>query len=408
MSTPTITVSESTPLDQDDDQIEAAAKLELLSDIEEKHNVLPLRSIAELEASRGQVSYIVEGLLSSMQPAIIAGPEKSLKTTLAIGLGLSIASGRRFLEQFSILTSGKVAVFSAESGADKLMDTVSAWADGLLLNTREPEFSDRFKIATWVPHSSCEERLYYFKEQLKLFQPLVCIIDPMYLAIDDEQASISKNGQQMRRLSEIALHFGATPVFCDHIKKNSTNAGRYSPLELSDLSGAGKGAFFRQWMLISRRSKFTAVADRLHELWMTVGGSQGHSWQGAVDVREQFEGSRLSHIYAMVQPEENLRQQQARSIADRDADTRRRRFEEQEQRLAVDSQQLVEQMRRGSREPMTKTQIGEMMSWSGASVTRVIEHLVSRSILQLVPDSVRRGNGQQYDGYQLVEPGPEN
>ena len=71
MSTPTITVSESTPLDQDDDQIEAAAKLELLSEIAASHNLHPLKSLAELEASRGQVSYIVEGVLSSMQPPLL-------------------------------------------------------------------------------------------------------------------------------------------------------------------------------------------------------------------------------------------------------------------------------------------------------------------------------------------------
>ena len=87
---------------------------------------------------------------------------------------------------------------------------------------------------------------------------------------------------------------GATPILVDHAKRSSTNAREFEPLELEDISGAGKAECFRQWMLVSRRSKFMADPGlpHHHDLWLTMGGSAGHASTWGLDITEQIHSNR--------------------------------------------------------------------------------------------------------------------
>jgi len=82
------------------------------------------------------------------------------------------------------------------------------------------------------------------------------VIDPLYQAIDDQQASMILNGQQLADLCNYVLDSGATPICCDHAKRSSENVKMRESIELDDISGAGKAEYFRQWLLVSRRESF--------------------------------------------------------------------------------------------------------------------------------------------------------
>ncbi len=69
--------------------------------------------------------WLVESVLVEGEPAVIGGPKKTLKTTCAIDMALSVASGTKFLNHFPVAKKVKVAVLSGESGTATLQETAN-------------------------------------------------------------------------------------------------------------------------------------------------------------------------------------------------------------------------------------------------------------------------------------------
>src|SRR5262249_25955249 len=78
---------------------------------------------AQLDGDESELAYIVAGIMPGGQPGISAGPPKTLKTSILLDLGLSIALGEPFLGQHRINRAATVAIMSGESGRSTLRDT---------------------------------------------------------------------------------------------------------------------------------------------------------------------------------------------------------------------------------------------------------------------------------------------
>ena len=78
---------------------------------------------AELDAADLHTEYLVEGILAAGQPCVIAASKKSLKTTTAIDLAMSLASRSPFLGKFHVPKSVRVALMSGESGDAVIQET---------------------------------------------------------------------------------------------------------------------------------------------------------------------------------------------------------------------------------------------------------------------------------------------
>src|SRR5205814_2376923 len=84
-------------------------------------------------------------------------------------------------------------------------------------------------------------------------------------------------------ISRACLDVGCTPILAHHAKKNAAVDGE--PMGLEDLAYSGVAEFARQWVLLNPRQKYDPETGT-HRLWMTFGGSMGHSGVFGLDVVE--------------------------------------------------------------------------------------------------------------------------
>ena len=235
---------------------------------------------AEFLAGDYRLEYLVPRVLVKGQPAVIGGPSKTLKTSVMIDLGISMATATPFLGKFPVHRRSRVAIVSGESGEFTLEETclrilrakgiepasLSGW---LKWEFRLPVFTDATVMLD-------------FAERLCALEAEVVMIDPTYLALGEVDAkSVFEMGRVLRPVAEVLLSRGITPLLAHHSNR-MLPVGEVMGLE--HLSHAGFAEFSRQWLLLNRREKY--AGDGNHALWLAVGGSAGHGGIWALDVEE--------------------------------------------------------------------------------------------------------------------------
>lgn len=86
-----------------------------------------------------------------------AGPDKCLKTSGSLDLGVSVASGKKWLNHFAVSMPMNVGILSAESGIDTIEDTLIGICKSKGISLRD--LGDRLHVQTWVPRFSCAEEM---------------------------------------------------------------------------------------------------------------------------------------------------------------------------------------------------------------------------------------------------------
>lgn len=237
---------------------------------------------AELSSGEYNTEFLIEDTLVAGQPLIIAGPQKSLKTSFIIDAALSLAFAGMFLGKLKVNRAARVAVMTGESGLSAIQDmahrccrAMGRWlsdATNLFWTTDLPKFGDPAHMAA----------LEAFLTELEIE---VLFIDPAYLAMSGADAgNLFIQGELLRSVSELCQRLGVTMVLAHHTKK-SINRDPNDPPELSEIAWSGFAEFARQWWLIGRRETYTPGSGS-HKLWLSVGGSAGHTALWAVDVEE--------------------------------------------------------------------------------------------------------------------------
>lgn len=261
---------------------EAKAKLQAIEDsLGGERQPFQRITAAELATGKFDLTYLIDGVLVKDQPAGLVAPKKSLKTNISIDLAVSLATGGRFLGYYNVPEPKRMAMFSGESGMATIQETalrVCKAANVELANTG-------IIFCETVPRFGDPVNMEAFRRFLDADGIEVVIIDPVYLCLpcDINPANLFDIGRLLRSVSDVCREAGATPVLVHHLKK--TVANPYIPGQLEDIGWAGFQEFFRQWLLINRREAYEPGSG-MHRLWLSTGGSAGHSSLVGLDVYE--------------------------------------------------------------------------------------------------------------------------
>lgn len=240
----------------------------------------------EFFAATYETEYHIEDLLPADQSVILGGGKKNLKTNLLVGAGISMASGTPFLGKFAVPKPINVGIISVESGEAVLQETARRIAKAYSI---EPEQLRGLKWCFERPNMGNALHLDALRRFIEEDELKVLAIDPAYLTlpVGDDAGNLFTVGQYLAPLSELTTKMKCTVAIAHHTKKSVVDP--FAPPELEDIAWAGFQEWARAWVLLSRRQKYDPDSPGEHKLWMSAGGSAGHSSLWGLDI---YEGSR--------------------------------------------------------------------------------------------------------------------
>ncbi|HUY31850.1 MAG TPA: AAA family ATPase [Pirellulales bacterium] len=241
-------------------------------------------TMRELAAADLRTHYLIDGVLAAGQTTIIGGAEKAGKTTITLAAAVAMTTGRPWLGHYAVPRPVRVAVQSGESGMATLRETVAriALADGI--DYRDIEgLTIGDELPTLGAGRADVDRA---DELLDTTGADVWMLDPAYLCVDADgrEGSLFAVGAALRPVTELCQRRGVTLVLLHHTRRPDRR-DEHAPCELADLSWGGYRQWARQWILLARREPYLPGTGQ-HQLWLSIGGSAGHSDLAAVDIDE--------------------------------------------------------------------------------------------------------------------------
>ncbi len=188
-------------------------------------------------------------------------------------------------------------------------------------------------------------------------------------------------GERLGAVGGVCQKHGVGLLLCHHCRKpaKTRSSADYEPPELDDISWAGFSEYARQWILLGRREEYELGTGQ-HKLWLSIGGSAGHSALWGLDVDEGPAGSPRTWKVDLIAPAQARADKKGASIRQRLLDAARE-FPNGE----------------------TKTGILDTARLKSDHATRtVFDALVSEGIL--VASTVTK-NAIGYPGYRVAEGG---
>jgi RecA-family ATPase len=196
--------------------------------------------------------WLADELLVLNQATVIAGRAKTMKTSAALDIAVSIASGTKVFDVFATHRKRRVLVLSAESGCDTIRQKLRCVCDAK--GVKPADVGDNLYLDFAVPQLGNEAQLDVLRRAIRGRNPEVVIIDPLYQSLRGVQTSISTEmGPLFRRLADDIVGSRRTLILVHHFRRTAPEVGKP---ELSELSHAAIEEFARQWLLIGRRKRY--------------------------------------------------------------------------------------------------------------------------------------------------------
>lgn len=369
------------------------AELDRLENGLDRGERFPTMTAAELAFSDITTEFVVPRVLVAGQAMEFVGPMKTLKTSLLIDLALSVSTATPFLRHFPVPAALPVVLMSAESGLAKLKGTLHrvAYAAGVDLSGVQ-----NLHLTASVPHFGDLVDMDALGRMLRDREAAVLGIDPLYFCLDgDNQGNLSAQGAQLRAISEVCLAENVTLILCHHTQKATLHT--LEPLDLSAISGAGHGEFARQWTIVSRRSPYQH--DGFHEMWLVIGGSEGHGGCWALDVDEGHPDDPGGRKWDVVLRSADEARSEARDRHQENQETKR--TQAVEARTEADSKRIVNVLVKHP-DGETKNVIRDAAGLPGSRFPVALAKLLEDGVV--IPCDIMKGNRKTpFEGYRLTD-----
>jgi hypothetical protein len=314
---------------------------------------------------------------------------------VGIAGAVAIASGRPFLNLFTVSSPCKVVYFSGEGGPGVAQDYGRriAKSHGLTLGELE-----NLRWCFTLPRLENLSDLDEFAKVLDDTGPAVVFLDNTTLCMPGDRASVvMAMGQLFANAIRICTERNVTPAFIHHFKRNRVD--QFAPGDLADLTQAGAAEIAGQWWLLTRREAFNPDRPGEHKLHLVIGGRAGHSSLHALDVQEgrrSDPGGRRWEVALLPPGEARQAAQSAEQAARQEA-----RRQRQEAELEADRKEIVGIAYKLKDTPDTKNGLRDRASCGHKRYDRAFATLTSDGTLQ--PVEIQKSNGQTYTGWKLKD-----
>lgn len=215
--------------------------------------------------------FVVDDIMVKGEPMIIGGASKSLKTTIALDLALSISTGTKFLGSFETLEPQPVMFISGESGEYTLQENCKT-----MLSARDLDFSKAADLymSFRLPKIDRTLDVESLIQEMRERDIRICFIDPLYrcFRVGNDASNVYSMGEKLELIAERIQRAGISTVLLHHFRKQGRTWDE--PPDLEEFSQAGVAEFGRQFIMLKRLSSYKM--DGNHPLWFLWGGSAGH------------------------------------------------------------------------------------------------------------------------------------
>ena len=356
--------------------------------------IIDSKTFAETDYS---TTFLIDGIMTAGQPQLYGGPSKSLKTSVLVDQGISLAAGVPFLGRFNVSEAKRVLLLSSESGCSTLKETALRICDakGIRLDElgdclhwgfRPPMLTDAEHIATLAG--------FVIKHKIDVLG-----IDPAYLSMNlqgNEASSQFSVGAVLQNLTTLQADTGCTPILAAHFRMHMLPGVMPS---LEHIAGAGFGQWARQWVLLNRREAFSDENPGSHKLLFAFGGSAGHCGAYGLDIEEGYIQAGRVWKVSVSKLSEIREQRQA------DADDRRRT---QEQRTHENHRVAILRVLKRFKDGESMSSVRDLTGISGRYFRPVWEDLISSQ--EIEPCEFSKGKPKKdgtiktYPGCRIVNP----
>ena len=199
-----------------------------------------------LAATNSAPKYLIPGLVAAGKPGGIFGGFKTLKSSLAADLVISIASGTPFLGKFPVAQPGKVVLLSGATDLDELRTLALRICQerGLALETL-----DNLVVSTDVPKIDNPIDLMALKLLIAEEKPVCLVIDPAHFAIGKVNChNPFAIGAALKPLRKLCESTGCAILLVHNCKRTSKTG---QPPRLDDVSWSGFAEYASQWLMLS-------------------------------------------------------------------------------------------------------------------------------------------------------------